>query len=150
MQVEVAFRMLPEAVWNMPPLGTMNLHGSLLPKYRGAAPIHWAVINGETSTGVSTFLLQHEIDTGDLLLQRSLEIGPDENTGSVYERLKEMGAAVVLESVNKIASGDYQLLPQDSSAATKAPKLHTETCEINIDQPSATVHIFIRGLSPFP
>lgn len=150
LQVVVAFRMLPEAVWDMPPLGTMNLHGSLLPKYRGAAPIHWAVINGEVETGVSTFLLQHEIDTGDLLLQRSLLIGPEENTGSVYERLKEMGAEVVLESVQKIESGDYQLLPQDHTEATKAPKIHTETCEINFAQNSAQVHNFIRGLSPFP
>ena len=150
LQIVVAFRMLPEAVWNMPPLGTMNLHGSLLPKYRGAAPIHWAVINGEKETGVSTFLLQHEIDTGDLLLQKSLPIGPDETTGEVYERMKAMGAEVVLESVQKIEAGDYQLQAQNNEEATKAPKIHTETCIIDFNQATEKVHNFIRGLSPFP
>ncbi len=150
LQIVVAFRMLPETVWNMPRLGTMNLHGSLLPKYRGAAPIHWAVINGEKETGVSTFLLQHEIDTGDLLLQKSLAIGPDETTGEVYERMKAMGAGVVLESVQKIESGDYQLQAQNNEQATKAPKIHTETCVIDFNQSTEKVHNFIRGLSPFP
>ncbi len=150
LQVVVAFRMLPVAVWDMPPLGTMNLHGSLLPKYRGAAPIHWAVINGETETGVSTFLLQHEIDTGDLLMQEKMTIGPDETTGEVYERMRHMGAEVVVRSVQKIESGDYTLVPQDDSQATKAPKIHTETCEINFDQATDQVHNFVRGLSPFP
>ena len=142
--------MLPKAVWSMPPLGTMNLHGSLLPKYRGAAPIHRAVINGEKETGVSTFLLQHEIDTGDLLLQRSLPISSEETTGEVYNRMKEMGATVVLESVQKLESGDYQLQAQKDEEATRAPKIHTETCEIDFNQTTETVHNFIRGLSPFP
>lgn len=150
LQVVVAFRMLPEAVWSMPPLGTMNLHGSLLPKYRGAAPIHWAVINGEEETGVSTFLLQHEIDTGDLLMQKSMAIGPEETTGEVYNRMKEMGAEVVLESVKKLASGEYELAPQKDELATKAPKIKTETCEIDFAKSTQDVHNFIRGLSPFP
>ncbi|MEL6636275.1 MAG: methionyl-tRNA formyltransferase [Bacteroidota bacterium] len=150
LQVVVAFRMLPRAVWDMPPLGTMNLHGSLLPQYRGAAPIHWAVINGETETGATTFLLKHEIDTGDMLLQDRLPIGPEETTGEVYERLRHLGARLVLRSVQQIESNDYTLIPQDATQATKAPKIHTETCEIDFDRTTEVVHNFIRGLSPFP
>lgn len=150
LQVVVAFRMLPEVVWNMPPLGTINLHGSLLPKYRGAAPINWAVINGEKETGVTTFLLQHEIDTGDLLLQKSIPIGENETTGEVYNRLMEMGAGVLLDTVKLLASGDYTPQAQDTNQATKAPKIFHKTCEIDFARNTQDIHNFIRGLSPYP
>jgi len=150
LQVVVAFRMLPEVVWNMPPLGTINLHGSLLPKYRGAAPINWAVINGEKETGVTTFLLQHEIDTGDLLLQKSIPIGENETAGEVYNRLMEMGAGVLLDTVKLLESGDYTPQAQDTSQATKAPKIFHDTCEIDFGRNTEAVHNFIRGLSPYP
>jgi methionyl-tRNA formyltransferase len=150
LQVVVAFRMLPEVVWNMPKLGTINLHGSLLPAYRGAAPIHWAVINGEKETGVTTFFLQHEIDTGDILLTSKMSISETETTGDVHDRMMELGAETVLASVKKIQSGDYKLTPQDNSKVSKAPKIHFETCEIDFAQPSQTVYNFIRGMSPFP
>ena len=127
-----------------------DLHGSLLPKYRGAAPIHWAIINGEKETGVTTFFLQHEIDTGDIIQQRSLAIGPDETTGEVHDRMMEIGAEVVLETVNAIRDGVVQTQPQSTGMATHAPKIFTETCEINFNQPTIKVHNFIRGLSPFP
>ena len=150
LQVVVAFRMLPEVVWNMPSIGTINLHGSLLPKYRGAAPIHWAVINGETETGVTTFFLQHEIDTGDVLMMEKMPIGPHETTGEVHDRMMELGANVVLKSVQKIEQKDYELVPQKNEEASKAPKLYKETCEINFDQSTDVVYNFIRGLNPFP
>lgn len=150
LQVVVAFRMLPEMVWNMPPKGTINLHGSLLPAYRGAAPIHWAVINGEKETGVTTFFLQHEIDTGDILMTAKLQIGEDESTGEVHDKMMNLGAKVVLESVQKIAEGNYELTPQDDSKASKAPKIHLDTCKIDFNQPTAVVYNFIRGMSPFP
>ena len=150
LQVVVAFRMLPEMVWNMPRLGTINLHGSLLPAYRGAAPINWAVINGEIETGVTTFFLQQEIDTGDILMVEKMTIDEKENVGSVHDRMMKIGAETVLASVKKIESGDYKLTPQDNSKASKAPKLFLENCEINFDQPSKKAFDFIRGLSPFP
>ena len=150
LQVVVAFRMLPVVVWDMPPIGTINLHGSLLPAYRGAAPIHWAVINGEKETGVTTFFLQHEIDTGDILMQEKMPIGAEATTGEVHDHMMEMGAKVVLESVRKIESGNYQLQPQDNSKVSKAPKIHSETCEINFDQSNEKVFNFIRGMSPYP
>lgn len=150
LQVVVAFRMLPEVIWNMPPMGTINLHGSLLPKYRGAAPINWAVINGEKETGVSTFLLQHEIDTGDILFQKSLPIGSDETAGEVYNRMMLMGAGVLLDTVKALENGNYQPMPQKNEVATKAPKIFHETCEIDFTQPTQQVHDFIRGLSPYP
>ncbi len=150
LQVVVAFRMLPVVVWNMPPIGTINLHGSLLPKYRGAAPIHWAVINGETETGVTTFFLQHEIDTGDVLMMEKMPIGADETTGEVHDKMMELGADVVLKSVQKIEQKDYVLVPQKNEEASKAPKLYKENCEINFDQPTDVVYNFIRGLCPFP
>lgn len=150
LQVVVAFRMLPESVWNMPPMGTMNLHGSLLPQYRGAAPIHWAVINGETETGVTTFLLQHEIDTGDLLFQAKTPVDPNETTGQVYNRLKEIGADLLLKSVQALESGDYQLQAQDNSKVSHAPKIFHQDCQINFNQSATVVHNFIRGMSPFP
>ncbi len=150
LQIVVAFRMLPVVVWDMPPLGTMNLHGSLLPKYRGAAPINWAIINGEQETGVTTFFLKHEIDTGDMLLQEKISIGKNETAGSVHDRMMEMGAAAVLKSVRMIEQGNYNLIEQDDSQVSKAPKIYTETCEIDFAQHSESVHNFIRGLSPYP
>lgn len=156
LQIVVAFRMLPEIVWNMPPLGTVNLHGSLLPQYRGAAPIHWAVINGEKETGVTTFKLKHEIDTGDILLQKSFPISEDETTGEVHDRMKLVGAEVLVETVKGLAAGSLQKLAQSSvvngkqSELKHAPKIFTETCRINWEQPVAVLHNFIRGLSPFP
>jgi len=148
--VVVAFRMLPQVVWAMPPLGTFNLHGSLLPKYRGAAPIHWAVIQGETETGVTTFFIQKEIDTGDIILQKRMPIGPDETAGQVHDRMMVLGAEAVLETVRRIEAGPVQLQKQDDQQATKAPKIFRETCEINFDQSVKTVYDFIRGLSPHP
>jgi methionyl-tRNA formyltransferase len=150
LQVVVAFRMLPVVVWDMPPIGTINLHGSLLPRYRGAAPINWAVINGETETGVTTFFLKHEIDTGDLLLQEKMAIGPDETAGEVHDRMMMLGAEVVLRSVQAIEGGHYKLKPQADEEATKAPKIHLDTCHINYQQPVKKVHDFVRGLSPYP
>ena len=150
LQVVVAFRMLPVAVWDMPPIGTINLHGSLLPAYRGAAPINWAVINGETETGVTTFFLKHEIDTGDILLQRKIAIGPEDNVGKVYQKLMQTGAGAVRESVDLIASGNYTLQPQDNSRVSKAPKIFKETCEIEWYRPAKRITDFIRGLSPYP
>ncbi len=150
LQVVVAFRMLPVVVWDMPPIGTINLHGSLLPKYRGAAPIHWAVINGEKETGVTTFFLQHAIDTGDILISDNLPIGENDTTGMVHDKMMALGAKVVLKSVQTIEKGDYELKPQDNSQVSKAPKIFHETCEINFDQETQVVHNFIRGLSPFP
>jgi methionyl-tRNA formyltransferase len=150
LQVVVAFRMLPEMVWNMPTLGTINLHGSLLPAYRGAAPIHWAVINGETETGVTTFFLQQEIDTGDVLLRATMPISDEDSTGDVHDRMMQLGAETVLTSVKKIETGDYSLTPQDDSKVSKAPKIHFDTCEINFVQATQQVYNFIRGMSPFP
>ena len=150
LQIVVAFRMLPVIVWDMPPLGTINLHSSLLPKYRGAAPINWAIINGETESGVTTFFLKHEIDTGDVLLTEKVRIGENETAGDLHDKLKVIGAQVVLESVKMIENKDYQLKPQDNTQVTKAPKIYHETCEIDFDANTATVHNFIRGLSPFP
>ena len=150
LQVVVAFRMLPEVVWNMPPRGTFNLHGSLLPRYRGAAPINWAVMRGDTETGVTTFFLRHEIDTGDVLLRRRMDIGRHETAGSVHDRMMLLGAQATLDSVRMIEGGNYELQPQDDTAATKAPKIFTDTCEINFAQPTSEVFDFIRGLSPYP
>jgi len=150
LQIVVAFRMLPTKVWSMPRLGTMNLHGSLLPKYRGAAPINWAIINGEKETGVTTFLLQHEIDTGDILFQSKTKIGDDESLGEVYDRLMHIGADLVLKSVRALENGDVKPVPQSNEAASPAPKIFHETCKINFNQSAEKVHNFIRGLSPHP
>ena len=150
LQIVVAFRMLPELVWGMPSKGTFNLHGSLLPKYRGAAPINWAVIQGEEKTGVTTFFIQHKIDTGDIILQREMDIGPNDTAGDVHDKMMMIGAGSVLETVQLIEKGEIELQVQDHSAATKAPKLFKETCEINFNQTSEEVHNFIRGLSPYP
>jgi methionyl-tRNA formyltransferase len=154
LQIVVAFRMLPEIVWEMPPMGTINLHGSLLPQYRGAAPIHWAVINGEKETGVTTFKLQHAIDTGDILLQKSFPIGPDETTGEVHDRMKDIGAKVLVETVKAIAENTLKETQQSTlsseSELKHAPKLFTENCVVNWNQSIDQIHNFIRGLSPFP
>lgn len=150
LQIVVAFRMLPEVVWNMPTMGTMNLHGSLLPKYRGAAPINWAVINGEQETGLTTFLLKHEIDTGDLLFQQRIPIGENETAGELHDRMMEAGAALVLKSVQALENKSVVPFPQEETAATHAPKIFTETCKIDFHKPLQTVHNFVRGLSPYP
>ncbi len=150
LQIVVAFRMLPEAVWAMPELGTFNLHGSLLPKYRGAAPINWAVINGEKETGVTTFFLKQEIDTGDILFQEKMPIFENDTAGDVHDRMMELGAQTVLKTVQAIEHENYELQRQDDSQASKAPKIFFETCEIDFDQPTQKVHDFIRGLSPYP
>lgn len=148
--VIVAFRMLPEAVWSMPRYGSMNVHASLLPRYRGAAPIHWAVINGEKETGVTTFLLKHEIDTGDVLYQAKTTIGEDETTGELYHRLKDLGAHLALKSVQTIEQGNFIGTPQDNSLVCKAPKVFYKDAQINFDQPTAQVYNFVRGMTPHP
>ena len=150
LQVVVAFRMLPRAVWGMPPLGTVNVHGSLLPAYRGAAPIHWAVINGERETGVTVFALRHAIDTGDVLLQRRAPIGPDETTGEVYGRLMHLGAEALVEAVDLLGAGTAEAIPQDPTAASHAPKLFRDDCRVDWSAPAKTCHDRIRGLSPVP
>ncbi len=151
LQIVVAFRMLPEAVWSMPSLGTFNLHGSLLPQYRGAAPINWAIINGEKETGVTTFFLKHEIDTGSIIFQEKEKISEDDTVGTVYERLMHKGASLVLKTVKAIELGNYPAVPQDQHADIKhAPKLFKETCEINWNQPAKKIYDFVRGLSPYP
>ncbi len=151
LQIVVAFRMLPELVWNMPPRGTFNLHGSLLPAYRGAAPINWAVMNGETKTGVTTFFLQHEIDTGSIIHQATMPIGPDENTGDVHDRMMVLGAKTVLQTVKEIAQGKVKATPQDMTGDyPHAPKIFRDDCKIDWDQPLDKVYNHIRGLSPYP
>ena len=151
LQVIVAFRMLPEVVWNLPPLGTFNLHGSLLPNYRGAAPIHWAVINGETETGVTTFFLQHEIDTGDLLFQETEPISPSDTTGDVYERLMRKGAQLVVKTARAIQSNDIHPQPQDESSPMKAaPKLNRETGQVHWFKTGQEIINLVRGMNPFP
>lgn len=156
LQVVVAFRMLPEIVWKMPPLGTINLHGSLLPQYRGAAPINWTVINGEKETGVTTFKLQQEIDTGDILMQRSFAIGEDESAGEVHDRMKTIGAALLVETIEGITSGKMIEIPQSSANGqlpaiiNHAPKIFTETCKIDWNREAGEIHNLIRGLSPYP
>jgi methionyl-tRNA formyltransferase len=151
LQIVVAFRMLPEVVWAMPSLGTFNLHGSLLPQYRGAAPINWAIINGEKETGVTTFFLKHEIDTGSIIFQEKEPIHYTDNVGTVYERLMLKGAGLVLKTVQRIEAGDYPSQPQMVSNDLKhAPKIFRETCEIKWDRHAEEVRNFVRGLSPYP
>lgn len=151
LQIVVAFRMLPEIVWSMPQYGTFNLHASLLPQYRGAAPINWAIINGETETGVTTFFLKHEIDTGSIILQEREPIHPEDNAGTLYERLMHKGAALVLATVQRIQSGNLQSQPQSEPAVLRhAPKIFKDTCRIDWNQPAHQVVNFIRGLAPYP
>ncbi len=152
--IVIAFRMLPEVVWTMPPLGTFNLHASLLPRYRGAAPINWAVINGDTETGVTTFFLKHEIDTGDVIQQEKIGIGPDDDAGTIHDRLMELGARLTLETVENIARGNLSPIPQDQIdnglEPAPAPKIFKETCHIDWNRNAADVRNLIRGLAPYP
>ena len=177
LQIVVAFRMLPDVVWNMPPLGTVNLHASLLPQYRGAAPINWAIINGEKQTGVTTFKLQHEIDTGNILLQEKIEIGETETAGQLHDRMKDVGARLLVETVEGLATGTLQETPQSaiedaavntrdesgtesiqdselriqhSQPLKRAPKIHTSNCRIEWSQSIHEINNLIRGLSPYP
>ncbi len=149
-QVVIAFRMLPEAVWNMPPLGTFNLHASYLPHYRGAAPINRAIMNGETETGVTTFFLKHEIDTGNIILQEKIHILPEDNAGTLHDRLMTRGAELVIQSLELILSGNYELKPQAPGDFPHAPKIFTDDCQIRWDFPAIKVHNLVRGLSPYP
>lgn len=152
--VVIAFRMLPEIVWSMPKLGTFNLHASLLPKYRGAAPINWAVINGDTETGVTTFFLKHEIDTGDILRQERIEIRPEDNVGDVHDRLMMLGADLTIDTIEHIVAEDLKPIPQDELLQgiepTPAPKIFKETCRIDWSRNAVDIHNLVRGLSPYP
>lgn len=153
LQVVVAFRMLPEVVWNMPPLGTINVHASLLPNYRGAAPINWAIINGEKQSGVTTFKLQHEIDTGDILFSQSVDIRDDETAGELHDDLMATGAALLLKTVQALASGQAKEIPQahiDTTAIKHAPKIFKEDCQVKWAQPIDQIYNLVRGLSPYP
>ena len=155
LQIVVAFRMLPEAVWAMPPLGTFNLHASLLPQYRGAAPINWAIMNGETETGVTTFFLQHDIDTGAIIRQERIPIGPDDDAESVHDRLMALGAEVTLRTVDDIIAGTIHPVAQSELVTSEtvlrpAPKLFKENTFIHWAQPACDIHNFVRGLSPYP
>jgi len=173
LQIVVAFRMLPEVVWKMPPMGTVNLHASLLPQYRGAAPINWAIINGETETGVTTFKLQHEIDTGNVLMPEKIQIGEDETAGELHDRMKEIGAQLLVSTVAGLSDGTLQETPQSSivngelsikesptseshsqftirNSLKRAPKITTATCKIDWNKSIEEIHNLIRGLSPYP
>ncbi len=152
LQAVVAFRMLPEAIWNMPRMGTVNVHGSLLPQYRGAAPINWAVINGEENTGVTTFKLQHEIDTGNILLTEKVKIEPTDDAGIVHDKLKDKGAELLLTTIKGLADDSIKEMPQVASGADlkHAPKLITDTGKIDWTLPAVNIYNLIRGLSPYP
>src|SRR6476661_8377415 len=153
LQVVVAFRMLPEVVWNMPPKGTINLHASLLPQYRGAAPINWAIINGEKESGVSTFFLKHEIDTGDILFTEKVKINDDTTAGDLHDSLMLVGANLLVKTVNAINEGDYTEQAQDhidQASLKHAPKIFKDDCRINWNQSIDIIHNHIRGLSPYP
>ena len=152
--IVIAFRMLPEVVWSMPRLGTFNLHASLLPRYRGAAPINRAVMNGDAETGVTTFFLKHEIDTGDIIAQERIAIGPDEDAGSVHDRLMELGATLTIDTIEHILAGDLKPIPQDEllkgEEPTPAPKIFKDTCRIDWNSPARDIHNHVRGLAPYP
>jgi methionyl-tRNA formyltransferase len=160
LQVVVAFRMLPEAVWTMPPMGTINLHASLLPQYRGAAPINWAIINGEKETGVTTFKLKHEIDTGDILMQEKIAIGENETAGELHDRMKEIGARLLLKTIQGLANGDLREISQANIQHSTfniqhhplkhAPKIFKEACRIDWNKSVTEIHNLVRGLSPHP
>ena len=154
LQIVVAFRMLPEVVWNMPRLGTFNLHASLLPQYRGAAPINWAVINGDTETGITTFFLKHEIDTGEVIQQVRVPIADTDNVEVVHDKLMMLGGKLVLETVDAILNGTVKPIPQEEMVVVgelrPAPKIFKETCRIDWNQPVKKIYDFIRGLSPYP
>lgn len=151
--IVIAFRMLPEVVWQMPRLGTFNLHASLLPRYRGAAPINWAVINGDRQTGVTTFFLKHEIDTGDVIDRESIEIADSDDAGTVHDRLMELGARLTVKTVERIVDGNLTATPQSELTdrqPTPAPKIFKDTCRIDWKQPAEKIHNLVRGLSPYP
>ena len=154
LQIVVAFRMLPEVVWNMPRLGTFNLHASLLPQYRGAAPINWAVINGETETGVTTFFLKHEIDTGEVIRQVRVPIADTDNVGTVHDRLMALGGKLVVETVDDILNGTVRGIPQEEmkveGGLRPAPKIFKDTCRIDWSHSVKSIYDFVRGLSPYP
>lgn len=154
LQIVVAFRMLPEIVWNMPPMGTFNLHASLLPQYRGAAPINWAVINGDKETGITTFFLQHAIDTGEVIQQERVPIEETDDVGIVHDKLMVLGADLVIETVDAILTGNVKTISQnemaDPTTLRPAPKIFKDTCQINWNQASKVIYDFIRGLSPYP
>ncbi|BAX79270.1 methionyl-tRNA formyltransferase [Labilibaculum antarcticum] len=155
LQVVVAFKMLPEIVWNMPKYGTLNLHASLLPQYRGAAPINWAIINGDRETGVSTFLLQHEIDTGNILFQEKVSIGENDNVEVIHDKLMTIGSELVVKTVQAIEAGEYPQIPQDNLSGKElelksAPKIFKEDCKIDWTKDLNSIHNLIRGLSPYP
>ncbi|MBP3689030.1 MAG: methionyl-tRNA formyltransferase [Bacteroidaceae bacterium] len=155
LQIVVAFRMLPEVVWDMPRLGTFNLHAALLPQYRGAAPINWAIINGDTQTGITTFFLDHDIDTGKVIRQEAIPIGPDDNAEDVHDRLMMLGADLVCQTVHDICNGTIHPIPQEQMTTSRplrpAPKIFRDTCQIHWDRHTAqTAHNFVRGLSPYP
>lgn len=157
LQVVVAFRMLPEVVWDMPEYGTFNVHAALLPQYRGAAPINWAIINGETQTGVTTFFLDHDIDTGKIIMQKTFDIADDYNVEDVYNGLMHLGAEICIETIEKIIenNGHPETMPQDKLITTgqqlhSAPKIFKDTCRIDWNRPAADIYNFIRGLSPYP
>ena len=155
-QVVVAFRMLPELVWNMPPMGTINLHASLLPKYRGAAPINWAIINGENETGITTFKLQHAIDTGDVLMRLKIPIRLDESAGELHDEMKVLGAQLIYDTLKGYCNGELKPIPQleiiqhSTEELPIAPKIHTATCQINWQLNANQIFNLIRGLSPYP
>ncbi|PRX55211.1 methionyl-tRNA formyltransferase [Flagellimonas meridianipacifica] len=151
LQVVVAFRMLPRVVWQMPEYGTFNLHASLLPQYRGAAPINWAIINGEKETGVTTFFIDDKIDTGHIIMQDKIQIEQDENAGSLHDRLMQIGGELVVKTCNMITKGEIKTIPQEQSSILKAaPKIHKETCKIDWNLPAEQIQNHIRGLSPYP
>ncbi len=150
LQIIVAFRMLPESVWNMPQYGTINLHASLLPAYRGAAPINWAIINGETETGVTTFFIDDKIDTGAILLQDKIAITPDETAGTLHDKLMDIGSRLVVRTIELIATESYKTQKQPDKAPSLAPKIYKDTCRIDWKQSVTTIYNKIRGLSPYP
>lgn len=155
LQIVVAFRMLPEVVWAMPKYGTFNLHAALLPQYRGAAPINWAIINGETKTGVTTFLLDKDIDTGRIIMQREIPILPEDNIGTLYDKMMNIGKDVVVETVETIISGNYKSIPQDTlikkdTVLRPAPKIFKDDCRLDFSKKGVELHNLVRGLSPYP
>lgn len=150
LQIIIAFRMLPVVVWDMPALGTYNLHGSILPSYRGAAPINWAVINGEKETGVTSFKLKHEIDTGDTLISRKIKIDREDTAGTLHDKMMGLAAEVILESVELISEGMVELKAQDESKVSKAPKIFHQDCSIDFNNKAEKIYDLIRGLSPYP
>lgn len=148
--VVVAFRILPKEVYSLPKYGSFNLHGSLLPKYRGAAPIQWSIIDGDKETGVTTFFLEDKVDTGNIILQEKLEIADEDDLGSIYEKLMNIGAELVLKTIDEIEAGSFQLKKQDEVLASPAPKITKEICRIDWNLPAEKIHNLVRGLSPHP